>query len=248
MVNRHSLVKVQTACIPSCNHVLIPSLFKKLVTTCASFHLCLLADASDVTDSDNCLVCSPLDWSVLISCVSLCVCAHVCVAKTTQQNTDRHPDAACWILPSAGVRCGPVTRAYRLSPDASRPPLALWRVNKGPLGGLAATSLWLQLFPASPPPPFLLFSTETLEAIFRLFFFCNFFFWGWGYKPHSSVSHLHSGQHASWLFLIERMGFLNRSLFSFDGVKQALKCCSCCRHTSVASTKHTVNYGHVYGR
>lgn len=199
LVNRHSLVKVQTACVPSCNHVLIPSLSKKLAVTCASFHLCLLADASDTTDSDNCLACSPLDWSVLISCMFLCVCVCactcVCVAKTTRQNTDRHPDAACWILPSAGVCCRPVTRAYRLSPDASRRPLALWRVNVGPLGGLAATSL-AGTVSCLPPPSYLLV-LKLLKLYSGLFFFLQFLFWGWGHKPHSSVSHLHRGQHAS---------------------------------------------------
>lgn len=51
--------------------VLIHALLKKSAVTCASFNLFLLADASDMTDSDNCPVCSLLDWSVLIS--SLCV-------------------------------------------------------------------------------------------------------------------------------------------------------------------------------
>lgn len=104
LVNRHSLVKVQTACIPSCNHVLIPSLFKKLAMTCASCHLCLLADASDTTDSDNCLVCSPLDWSVLISCVFLCVCACTCVCS--QNHTAEHwQTSRCRLLNSTLGGC-----------------------------------------------------------------------------------------------------------------------------------------------
>lgn len=131
-------------------------LLEKLAVTCASFNLCLLADASDMTDSDNCLACSLLDWSVLISCVSVCARTRLRATKTTQQNTDRHPNAACWIIPSVGACCWPVTRAYHFSPDASCPPLALWRINKGLWGDWQLPlSGWICFLPHPPFSHFL---------------------------------------------------------------------------------------------
>lgn len=49
----------------------------------------------------------------------------------------------------------------------------LWPFEESPRAhwGVWQLPLWLELFPASPPPTLPTFSTETLEAIFRVFFF-----------------------------------------------------------------------------
>lgn len=102
-------------------------------------------------------------------------------------------------------------------------PLALWRVHKGPVGGLAATSFWLELFPASPPP----FKFVLILLKLHITFFFSLF----------GKSRIVASDK---VVLISRFWVdVKGGILSFGGVKRALKCCFHRRRDRVLTLQST---------